>query len=276
MTSTADPNVTAAADRLAEAASSRVACAPVRDLISDVDAAYAVQQVMVQRQVQAGRRVAGRKIGLTSTAVQRQLGVDSPDFGALFADEIWMTGETVDLDRFLAPRVEAEVAFILDRDLEHGDPTAADVQRAIGFVAPAIEIVDSRIEGWDITLVDTVADNASGAATVLGQTIPLSALDVDLRLAGMTLERAGEVVSVGAGAACLGHPLTAAVWLAQELGRRGERLRAGDVIMSGALGPMHSVVRPGAFEARIEGLGAVRVAFEGVLGSTRAAEGDRR
>ncbi len=266
--------VVRAAERLAQAAASGTACAPVRDLISDVDAAYAVQRLTVQRAVAGGRRVVGRKIGLTSAAVQRQLGVDSPDFGALFADDVLATTESADLSRLIAPRVEAEIAFLLDRDLEHSDPTVAEVQRAIGAVAPAIEIVDSRIAGWDITLVDTIADNASGAATVLGQLRSFDRLDLDLRMAGMALEQAGEVVSVGAGAACLGHPLVAVTWLARELGRRGDGLRAGDLILSGALGPMVPVTAPSAFEARIDGLGTVRIAFDGVLGPASPRDAD--
>ncbi len=264
-----DP-VVLAADRLARAAATATACAPVRDLVADVDAAYAVQRLTVRRAIDAGRRVAGRKIGLTSIAVQQQLGVDSPDFGALFADEVLATGETTDLSRLIAPRVEAEVAFVLDRDLDLPDPTIAEVQRAIGAVAPAIEIVDSRIAGWDITLVDTVADNASGAATVLGQLRSFARLAQDLRLAGMVMERAGEVVSTGAGAACLGHPLVAITWLARELGGRGDALRAGDIVLSGALGPMSPVDAASAFETRVEGIGSVRVAFEGAPASAQA------
>ena len=160
--------VAAAADRLARAAQTRIGCAPVRDLITDVDAAYAVQQLSVSRQLALGRWVAGRKIGLTSVAVQRQLGVDRPDFGALYADDIHGDADPVDLGRFLLPRVEVEVAFVLGTDLDLPHPSVLDVMRAVEFVLPAIEIVDSRIAGWNITLVDTVADNASGAATVLG------------------------------------------------------------------------------------------------------------
>lgn len=271
MESAATDAVTAAADRLAEAARTRVGCAPVRDLIADVDTAYAVQRLSVSRQVEAGRRVAGRKIGLTSQAVQRQLGVDRPDFGALYAEDIYGDADPVDLDRFLLPRVEVEVAFVLGADIDVSAPSVLDVMRAVEFVAPAIEIVDSRIAGWDITLVDTVADNASGAATVLGAPMrwPASgSASIDLRTCGALIEHRGEVVSVGAGAACLGHPLTAVTWLARELRRRGDPLRAGDLVLSGALGPVVPVPAPGVYEGRVEGLGSVRAIFDGPAGGS--------
>ncbi|MGF3056553.1 2-keto-4-pentenoate hydratase [Microbacterium sp. YY-01] len=258
---THDPAITEAVERLRTAARTATPCAPVRDIITTLDDAYAVQSHIVGAEIDSGRRIGGRKIGLTSTAVQQQLGVDRPDFGALYADEIFMSGHRVDLACFIAPRVEAEIAFVLDRDLDMTHPSAADVQAAIGLVAPAIEIVDSRIIDWDITLIDTVADNASGAASVIGQARSFASLDLDLRDVGMVMERGTQAVSVGAGAACLGHPLVAVTWLAQELARRGNPLRAGDLIMSGALGPMASVTSAGAYEARIEGLGSVRVEF---------------
>ena len=259
-------HIQAAADRLAAAAAGRVGCAPVRDLLADVDDAYAVQLLSTERELAKGRRIAGRKIGLTSKAVQRQLKVDSPDFGVLYADDIHGDADPADLDRFLLPRVEAEVAFVLGHDLDLPHPSVLDVIRAIEFVAPAIEIVDSRITGWDITLVDTVADNASGAATVLGSPVRWPVGDpaaLDLRTCGAVIEHRGEVVSVGAGAACLGNPLNAVTWLARELLRRGDALRAGDLVLSGALGPMVAVSAPGIFEARIEGLGSIRAAFDG-------------
>jgi 2-keto-4-pentenoate hydratase len=267
--------VTQAADRLARAAETRVGCEPVRDLITDIDAAYAVQQLSVSRQLALGRRVAGRKIGLTSVAVQRQLGVDRPDFGALYADDIYGDADPVDLGQFLLPRVEVEIAFVLGSDLDMRQPSVLDVMRAVEFVAPAIEIVDSRIAGWNITLVDTVADNASGAATVLGAPVLWPSTDpstVDLRSCGALIEHRGEVVSVGAGAACLGHPLNAVTWLARELGRRGDALRAGDLVLSGALGPVVPVSAPGVYEGRVEGLGSVRATFAGPAAATQGQE----
>ncbi|MGW1927623.1 2-keto-4-pentenoate hydratase, partial [Streptomyces massasporeus] len=194
--------------------------------------AYAVQRLHVERGIAAGRRPVGRKIGLTSPAVQRQLGVDRPDFGALFADMAVPEGRPIAPGRLLQPKAEAEVALVLGTDLPHGDPTVADLLRATAFALPALEIVDSRIADWDITIVDTVADNASCGLYVLGGTpVPLDR--VDLRAVTMTLAKNGETVSEGTGADCLGSPLTAALWLASTLAGLGDPLRAGDVVLTG-------------------------------------------
>ncbi|MGW0948414.1 2-keto-4-pentenoate hydratase [Streptomyces sp. NPDC002623] len=256
------PAVVKAADLLAEATRTGAACPPVRTLLDDgdVEAAYAVQQLNVRRGLDAGLRIVGRKIGLTSPAVQAQLGVDRPDFGALFADMAVPDGGKVAAGRLLQPKVEAEVALVLGRDLPHRECTVVDVLRAVDFALPALEIVDSRVRGWDISLVDTVADNASCGLYVLGGTpVPLTA--VDLRAVTMTMTRAGETVSEGTGADCLGGPLNAAVWLAAALAERGDPLRAGDLVLTGALGPMVPAAPGDVFEARISGLGSVRVAF---------------
>lgn len=156
--------------------------------------------------------------------------------------------------------MEAEIAFVLGTDLTDERVTTVDLLRAVDHVLPAIEIVDSRIAGWDISIVDTVADNASSGLFVLGTT-PRRLADVDLRLCGMVLEHAGEPVSVGAGAACLGNPLHALEWLVRTMARAGDPLRAGDVVLSGALGPMVPVTPGAAYEARISGLGSVRTCF---------------
>ncbi len=235
---------------------------PVRERLpaNDVAAAYAVQDANTRRWVAEGRRVVGRKIGLTSQAVQKQLGVDQPDFGMLFADMAYADGEDLPWARLHQPKCEAEVALVLQHDLDRDGLTVADVIRATAFALPAIEIVGSRIAGWKIGIVDTVADNASSGLYVLGDTpVPLAGLD--LRLAGMVMELKGEPVSVGVGAACLGHPLHAALWLARTMVGVGQPLKAGDTVLTGALGPMVAA-RPGdVFEARIEGLGSVRAAF---------------
>jgi len=253
---------TEAADRLREAARSGKPCPPVRETLPgrSAEAGYAVQEINTRRALGEGRRLVGRKIGLTSPAVQRQLGVDRPDFGMLFADMAYLDGRPVPTGRFLQPRAEAEVALVLGADLEGGPFTVADVIRAVDFVLPAIEIADSRVAGWDITLVDTVADNASSGAFVLGNT-PVELRGLDLRLAGMTMNRNGLEVSTGAGVACLGHPLNAAVWLADALGRTDFPLRAGDIVLTGALGPMVAAESGDVFEAHIEGLGSVRAVF---------------
>ncbi|MEU3060490.1 fumarylacetoacetate hydrolase family protein [Streptomyces subrutilus] len=254
--------MTRAAERLDEARRTGVPCDPVRDLlpIGDLDTAYAVQSLLTDRRLAEGRRVTGWKIGLTSAAVQAQLGVESPDFGALFDDTALPDGADLPWGAVLQPKAEAEVALVLEHDLEHERHTVADIIRATAFALPAMEIVGSRIRDWDITAVDTIADNASSGAYVLGNR-PVRLRDLDLRTAGMVLERRGEPLSTGAGAACLGHPLHAALWLADTLVRVGRPLRAGDTVLTGALGPMTAVAPGDVLEARIDGLGSVRAAF---------------
>lgn len=251
---------TQAADRLREAERSGKPCTPVRDVVATAAEGYAVQEINTRLALSEGRRLVGRKIGLTNAAVRKQLGVDEPDFGMLFADMAYLDGLPVPTDRFLQPRAEAEVALVLGSDLVGGPFTVADVIRAVDFVLPAIEIVDSRIADWDITLADTIADNASSGAFVLGNT-PLKLEGLDLRLAGMTMTKGGKEVSTGAGAACMGHPLNAAVWLADTLGGTDFPLRAGDIVLTGALGPVVPAVPGDVFEANIEGLGSVRAVF---------------
>lgn len=242
-----------------------VPCPPLRGTLlaaGDVDSAYAVQREQLREWRDAGRRPVGAKVGLTSAAVQRQLGVDQPDFGVLLADWAVPDGGEVALATMLQPKVEAEVAFVLGADLPAEQVTSVDVIRATDHLLPAIEIADSRIAGWDISIVDTVADNAASGRYVLG-TAPRRLADVDLWRCGMVLEHAGEPVSVGAGAACLGNPLHAVAWLAGTLARAGSPLRAGDLVLSGALGPMVPVTPGAGYEARISGLGSVRVCFDG-------------
>ena len=250
------------ADRLADAYSGGPV-APLRDGLDplDADGAYAVQTINTERWSKAGRRIVGRKIGLTSKAVQTQLGVDQPDFGVLFDDMRIPEGGMLSARRAIQPKAEAEIAFIMARDLNDPKATPEAVAAAISDVVAAIEIVDSRIENWKISFADTVADNGSSAFFVLGsESKPLAGLDI--YTCGMVLEVNGAVASVGAGAACLGHPLIAAAWLARTLAERGEGLRTGDVVLTGALGPMVAL-RPGdEIVARIGGLGAARFKFE--------------
>jgi 2-keto-4-pentenoate hydratase len=192
--------------------------------------------------------------------VQKQLGVDQPDYGMLFDDMAVPDGWEISRKQLIQPKVEAEVAFVLERNLDHERLTIADVLRAVAFALPAIEVVDSRIADWKIGILDTIADNASSGLYVLGAT-PKKLKDLDLRSAGMVMESAGEPVSVGAGAACLGDPLSAMLWLAKTMARVGRPLQAGDTVLSGALGPMAPVKWGDVFEARISGLGSVRAAF---------------
>jgi len=255
------------ADVLWAAEQERAPCAPLRERIlaaaegaDPVAAAYAVQQHNARRRIDAGARVAGRKIGLTSIAVQNQLGVDSPDFGMLFADMAFGDGEEIPLVRTLQPKVEAEIALVLECDLTHERHTFADLISATAYALPAIEVVGSRIENWSIKLLDTVADNASSGVFVLGSR-PVKLNRLDLVNCAMTMERRGETVSTGSGAACLANPLNAAVWLADMMVRVGTPLRAGDVLLTGALGPMVAVAPGERFVARIDGLGELRAVF---------------
>ncbi|MCX4538242.1 2-keto-4-pentenoate hydratase [Streptomyces sp. NBC_01669] len=256
-----DGAISAAAERLLRAEREGVPAGPVRDLLgaSDIDAGYAVQNRIIEHKIQRGSRAVGRKIGLTSESVQRQFGVYQPDFGVLLDDMVLADRTDIALSRFSQPRVEAEIAFVLGADLT-AEATVADVVRATDFVLPAIEIVDSRIADWDIRISDTVADNASSGAVVLGAS-PKRLSELDLATLGMTLEHHGEPVSTGAGAACLGSPVNAVSWLAREVARRGRPLRAGEVILAGAWGPMVPVTAPGSYLARFEGIGEVRASF---------------
>ena len=236
--------------------------APLRDYLApdDLDSAYAVQSINTSAWVSAGRRVVGRKIGLTSVSVQKQLGVDQPDFGVLFADMLLANRGTLHAHRVLQAKAEGEVAFVMARDLDNPAATWLDMLPAIAYALPAIEIVDSRIANWKISIADTVADNASSAFFVLG-TEPRLLAGLDLASCGMVLTMNGETASVGAGAACLGHPLQAAAWLARTLSARGDPLRAGDVVMSGALGAM-AALHPGAHVCvTVGGLGSAEFYF---------------
>ena len=250
-----------AAARL-RAAYGREAVGPLRDLLDPADGAgaYAVQAINTRHWQDEGRRVVGRKVGLTARAVQAQLGVDQPDFGVLFADMQLPDAGILSVRSVIQPKVEAEVALVLARDLADPETGTADVAGAADFAVAAIEIVDSRIADWKISFADTVADNGSSAFFVLGQ--ERRALDgLDLHTCGMALEVNGAVRSLGAGAACLGHPLNAAAWLARTLAAAGDPLRAGDIVLTGALGPMVAISPGDRVFARIGGVGSVSFSF---------------
>lgn len=252
-----------AADRLRRAYSGDPV-PPLRDTLEPTDAngAYAIQAANTRFWQAAGRRIVGRKIGLTAEAVQKQLGVDQPDFGVLFDDMRIADGGVLPAARVIQPKAEAEVALILARDLAKADATPEDVAAATRGAFAAIEIVDSRIADWKITFADTVADNGSSAFFVLGaEETPLNGLD--LLNCAMRLTVDGETVSTGVGSACLGHPLNAAAWLARTLAERGEPLKAGDVILTGALGPMVALIPGAKISATIDGLGSVGFTYQG-------------
>jgi 2-keto-4-pentenoate hydratase len=258
-----DASVVSAADRLRQAKVSGVPCAPVRGLLpADVRSGYAVQRLLTALSLESGRRIVGHKIGLTNPRVQAQLRVDQPDFGVLFDDMVVPDGGMVDTTRLLQPRIEAEVAMVLADDLDGDDLGPAAVRAAVGQVVAALEIVDSRIAGWDISIVDTVADNASSGLFVLGTGF-LELGGTDLTGVRMSMREDGTEVSTGSGADCLGDPLAALSWLATTACELGRPLRRGDVVLSGALGPMVPV-RPGAtYTADVTGLGSVSVTFTG-------------
>ncbi|WP_327753203.1 fumarylacetoacetate hydrolase family protein [Sphingobium sp. SJ10-10] len=235
---------------------------PMRDGLEpqDADSAYAIQTINTRHWEEQGRRIVGRKAGLTAKAVQQQLGVDQPDFGVLFDDMQITDGGTLDPARALQPKAEAEIAFILGADLPDPDTTPAMVAQAVASVHAAIEIVDSRIADWKITFADTVADNGSSAFFVLAQEgKPLEGLD--LYSCGMVMEVNGAPVSLGAGAAVMGNPLNAAAWLAQTLARRGEPLKAGDVLLAGALGPMVALNPGDHVRAVVGGIGETQFTY---------------
>ncbi|WP_440713628.1 2-keto-4-pentenoate hydratase [Gordonia sp. FQ] len=238
-----------AAQRLLQAQRDSRPCPPVRDLIcaTDTASAYAVQQQLTQHRVTNGAIIVGRKIGLTSPAVQQQLGVDQPDFGVLFADMDW-SGRPVPSHLLLQPKIEAELAFILGEDLSGESLDIEQVRAAVTSTRAALEIVDSRITGWDITYADTVADNASAGLYVLGEELPRAVEPVSVV---MEMAVNGVIVSTGNGGACLGDPLNALLWLARTAHEFGDPLRAGQVVLSGALGPMAPVQPGDKVEARI-------------------------
>jgi 2-keto-4-pentenoate hydratase len=254
MANTTDPR-RAAYERLAEAAASGVPAPPVRDLLgTDLDSAYEAQELLIRSREGDGNPRVGRKVGLTALAVQRQLGVDQPDFGVLLADMEVLESERIPHEALLQPRIEAELAFVMASDVDVTDRQS--VIDAVLYVTPALEIVDSRVAGWDISIVDTVADNASSAFYVLGAArLPLSEISPVAATMSMTVN--GVERSTGTGQDCLGDPVNALVWVAETAARLGRPLRAGEVVLSGALGPMVPLSPGDRVEATISGLGLV-------------------
>ncbi|MBA5636402.1 fumarylacetoacetate hydrolase family protein [Duganella sp. LX20W] len=257
-----DDAVLSAAAALARARAGGATIAPISAShgIAGLAQAYAVAAVNTEARLAQGARIVGSKIGLTSLAVQQQLGVDQPDFGVLFDDMEYLDGDAIPAARLLQPKAEVEVAFIVGHTLAGHAPSWAEFVRAIDYALPAIEIVDSAITDWRIKLEDTVADNASCGLYVLGQQ-PVALGRTSLAEAGMQLYRNGKLVSTGSGAACLGHPLRAAYWLARTMAGLGRPLQAGQVVLSGALGPMVPVAAGDELHAIVDGLGHVGCHF---------------
>lgn len=224
--------------------------------------AYDIAMINAQIRLEKGARILGKKVGLTSPAVQQQLGVDQPDFGFLFDDMEYLSGDIIPSATLVQPKAEAEIAFIVGHDLSQPKPSYSEFLASLSYALPAIEIVDSVITDWRIALADTVADNASCGLYVLGNQ-PVAIEDFMLDEVSMRMELNGDTVSTGNGAACLGHPLRAAYWLAQTMGQRGEGLRAGEVILSGALGPMATIQAGDHVEAYLGALGGVSCTLAG-------------
>lgn len=255
-----DPSAIAAS--LAAARRTRVPLSPITDTHPgfDVRSAYAVQEINTKQRLAAGERIVGRKIGLTSPAVQAQLGVNEPDYGMLFDVDDVSDDRIIAMASLMQPKVEAEIAFVLDRPISDPDATLEEIGAAIGYAVAAVEIVDSAIADWRIKLADTVADNASGAKFVLGRDRKkLSA--IDLHLGGMEMRLHGRQVSVGVAAACLGNPLNATLWLARKMIEVGRPLEAGDIVLSGALGPMVNVSAGDVFDVYVQGFAPLHLAF---------------
>lgn len=248
------------ADALLRARDSKVAIDPFTDTQPDLGMAdgYAIQSHLVASLLERGETIAGYKLGLTSRPMQELLGVDSPDFGPVFASTIYRDGAELPVDGFIAPRMEGEIAVVLERDLSGPNCTPIDARRATAGLVAALEIVDSRIKDWRIKLADTVADLASnGAIAVSSTVVPID--EFDPRLLGMVFTKNGELVATGAGAAALGDPLAAVAWLANTLAPMGVTLPAGSIIMTGALHAMVPVAPGDVFRADFDRLGPITI-----------------
>lgn len=251
-------------DELDEARIRRVAVEPLRERFPamTIEDAYGVQTHMVARRVSAREHVVGKKIGATSKAVQERLGVTEPTFGQLTSGMLITHGDTIFLGAFIQPLAEAELAFVLKKDLRGPGITALDVIHATDYVSPCFEIVDSRILNWDIRTVDTIADNASCGAFVLGGT-RANPREIDFALAGVVMDKNDELVGTGVGAAVRGSPVNTVVWLANTLGRLGTPLEAGEIILSGSPTPLVEVQDGDDLVCTVGGIGTCKVHFSG-------------
>ncbi|MEK4198009.1 2-keto-4-pentenoate hydratase [Cytobacillus sp. FSL K6-0265] len=250
------------AEKLAEAESTRIGIEPLTEINPQItiNEAYSIQLENIHRKVNNGEKVIGKKIGLTSKAMQELLGVDEPDYGHLLNSMVIENNGEISCTRRLQPKVEAEIAFILKKDLKGPNVTAEDVIAATDYIMPALEIVDSRIKNWQIQLADTIADNASSGLYVLGGT-PTKVEEVDLELMGMALYKNGEIANTGAGAAALGNPAICVAWLANKLFEYDITLKEGEVILSGALSAAIEAISGDVFLAKFAQIGVVSVRF---------------
>lgn len=255
-------NITQAAEVVFSARQGLCQTAPIqaRFALDNIEQAYAVQNCNTERWLAEGRKLTGRKIGLTSKAVQAQIGVDQPDFGMLWGDYAFSNGDLIDSNKFMQPKAEVEIAFVMGKKIENPQASLSDLISAIEYSLASIEIVDSAIENWAISLMDTVADNASSGGYVLG-THPKKLTGSDLRLAGALISKNGRQASFGVGAVCMEHPLNAALWLARKMAALQRPLEEGDLILSGALGPMVDVSPGDVFCIEISGYDPLNISF---------------
>ena len=261
--SLSDDKIKSYGDTLYSCLQNRTTIAPITDQEADftIEDAYHISLHILQKRLDAGEKIIGKKIGVTSKAVQNMLGVHQPDFGFLTDRMVCENdGEIAISTEMIQAKAEGEIAFILKRDLEGPGVTNADVLRETECVMPCFEIVDSRIADWKIKIQDTVADNASCGMFVLGDS-KVSPDKVDLVTCGMVHEKNGEIIATGAGAAALGSPVNCVAWLANTLGQFGIKLEAGEVILSGSLVPLHTVVPGDSMNLSVGGIGTASVKF---------------
>jgi 2-keto-4-pentenoate hydratase len=256
------PSIEDLAAQLHDAELTRCTIPPLSEQVPGLSVAdsYRIQQLNVSRRLRDGGVIVGHKVGLTSVAMQEQLGVDEPDYGVLFADMLVADGQPIPVSGLIQPRVEAEVAFIMERELRGPGVTEADALEAIVGALPVIEVIDSRISAWKIGLTDTIADNASCAKVVRGEVVTPIA-EIDLRTMGMILTVNGEVVSTAAGAAVLGNPIRGLVWLANKLAEFGVSLQPGDLVLAGALHASISVTEGMSVHAEFANIGGITAEF---------------